>query len=270
MTFFRNSLWLAAVAFTAWSGSVRAAQQTQGTIPEDIQKASIQTMENLRHQKLDAIEQEATEASRHQEQPLSTILSKMAASFPAGEPKLIRAVGYTITAGNSGEDSYYASYEYQFPTRWVLVRLEWVRLDGKLRLNGVNIRLLDASVENTNAFTFAAKGAANYLILCLAVMAPLFSLYTLYLCLKTKGVRWKWLWAVFIVIGFGSLSVNWTTGSSALMLISVKLLSVSWVRTGVGPWVISVALPLGALAFHWKLARVKKARAHLDPEPARA
>lgn len=270
MSFLKYNLLVGVLVFTAWGGSARAAAEAKGTIPDDIQRASLRTMEDLRHQKIDAVEQEATEASRHQEQPLSTILSKMATAFPPGEPKLIRAVGYTPMAGAAGEISYYASYEYEFPKRWVLVRLEWQRADNKLRLNGVNIRLLDASIEDTNAFTLAGKGIANYVILGLAVLAPVFSLYTLFLCLKTKGIRWKWLWALFIIIGFGSLTVEWTTGSSSLTILSVKLLSVSWMRRGLGPWLISVGLPLGALLFYWRLARFKKARTQLNPAPSRA
>ena len=238
-------------------------------IPDDIQRASLQAVENLRHQKIDVVEQEATESSRHQDLP--TILSRMAAAFPAGEPKLIRSVGYDVTVGGSGDMSYFASYEYQFPERWVLVRLEWQRLGGKLRLNGVNIELLKASVEDTNAFTFGGKGLVNYVIVCLAVLAPLFTLYTLFLCLRTKGLKWKWAWAVFILIGVGSLSLDWTTGSSKLTLLSLKLLSVSWVRSGVGPWVISVGLPLGALLFLWRLACFRKGRrSQMAPSPARA
>jgi hypothetical protein len=267
MTFSPHSFVLAALAFLALGGSLRAAAPV-GTIPDDIQNASVRVMEDLRHNKFDLIEQVATDASRRQDLP--SILSKMAAGFPSGEPKLIRAVGYEALVGTAGQTSYFASYEYQYPELWVLLRVEWQRVDGKLRLNGINIKLMKESLEASNAFTFGGKGMTHYLILCFAVLAPLFSLYTLVLCLRAKGLKWRWLWALFIILGFGRLAFNWTTGASHFSALGLELLSVSWLRVGNGPWVISVGLPLGALVCLWKLSRLKKARAKGDPSVARA
>jgi hypothetical protein len=258
MTIFRIFFLVTALGTLAWGGAAFAAAPA-GVMPDDIQKASVQAVENLRRQQFEPLEQEATAGSRRQDLP--TILSKMAAVFPKGELKLIRSVGYDVVANGAGDTSYFASFEYQFPERWVLVRLEWQRVDGNLRLNGLNLQLLDASLEKTNAFTFNGKGLVNYMIVCFAVLAPIFTLYVLYLCLRTPQLKWKWLWALFILVGVGSLSLNWTTGDSRLTMLTFKILSVSWIRTGYGPWVISVGLPLGALVFLGWLARLKRAKA---------
>jgi hypothetical protein len=267
MTILRTFFLSAALGTLAWGGEAFAAAP-EGAMPDDIQRASLQAVENLRHQQLEPLEKEATEASRRQDLP--TILNKMAAAFPNGKLTLIRTVGYEVVSDGAGDTSYFASFEYQFPERWVLVRLEWQRVSGNLRLNGLNLQLMGASIEKTNAFTFNGKGLVNYMIVCLAVLAPIFTLYTLYLCLRTPALKWKWLWALVILVGVGSLSLNWTTGDSRLTMLTFKILSVSWIRTGYGPWVVSVGLPLGALVFLGWLTRLKKAKAPPGASAVRA
>ena len=86
-------------------------------------------------------------------------------------------------------------------------------------------------------------------MLALAVAAPLFSLYALVLCVRTRLRGKKWLWIVAILLGVGALSVNWTTGQWNFQPAYVQLLSASATASPYGPWVISVSVPLGAILF---------------------
>ena len=39
------------------------------------------------------------------------------------------------------------------------------------------------------------------------------TLYALVLCIRTRNVKSKWLWILFILVGFGAVQANWTTGA---------------------------------------------------------
>jgi hypothetical protein len=67
--------------------------------------------------------------------------------------------------------------------------------------------------------------------------------------------RRKWLWIIFILIGFGKLSLNWTTGQILFNPLSfyVQLFSVAVIKHGpYAPWIFSISIPLGAIIFFLK------------------
>jgi hypothetical protein len=54
---------------------------------------------------------------------------------------------------------------------------------------------------------------------------------------------------VFILVGVGRLTVNWTTGQLYVMPFAVHLLSGGASTFGYAPWMIYVSLPIGAIIF---------------------
>ena len=54
---------------------------------------------------------------------------------------------------------------------------------------------------------------------------------------------------IFMLLGVGQFSVNWTTGQWSFETAAVELLSASISRVSFGPWVVPIAFPLGAVAF---------------------
>ena len=106
------------------------------------------------------------------------------------------------------------------------------------------------ALERQNAFTLVGKPASAYIVLCAALVAALFTVYTLVLCIRTRlRGRRKWLWVLFIVIGFGKFAVNWTTGQWSFSPASVLLFSASAFAPIYGPWTIVASVPLGAIVF---------------------
>jgi hypothetical protein len=93
------------------------------------------------------------------------------------------------------------------------------------------------------------KGATQYAILSLAVLAPLFSLYVFLLCIKTRMGKKKWLWLIFIVLGIGKLGVNWTTGQVLFTPLAIQLPPAGANAQLYGPWLVYVSIPLGAIIF---------------------
>jgi hypothetical protein len=90
-----------------------------------------------------------------------------------------------------------------------------------------------------------AAAFGTTLFLLLTIVVPLFCIVSATVCLRSK-VRRKWLWIMFILFGFVSFQLNWTTGQIVLEPLSLQFLGSSIVRAGVyGPWMISFSLPLG-------------------------
>ena len=73
----------------------------------------------------------------------------------------------------------------------------------------------------------------------------------------------KWPWALFILVGVGSLTMKWSTGKCRYEAFRVVVLSVAGVRSPAAgsPWLLSVAFPLGALLYLFKPARAKASKA---------
>jgi hypothetical protein len=128
---------------------------------------------------------------------------------------------------------------------------EWLHAprDGAETIVGLGVHPLSASLEVQNRFTLANKSALQYGALAAAIGVTIFTLFALVVCIRTKLARRKWLWILLILIGFGKIMVNWTTGQWGLSILAVQLFSASATAEYFGPWIISVSLPIGAAIF---------------------
>ena len=90
---------------------------------------------------------------------------------------------------------------------------------------------------------------AAHLLLILVVGVPVFTLWVLVLCIRTK-MRRKILWSILILLGATTLTLNWTTGEMDFQLFSLHLPSARYYKAGIyAPWIFSVSFPLGAVMF---------------------
>jgi len=65
------------------------------------------------------------------------------------------------------------------------------------------------------------------------------------------------LWIIFILFGFVTFSLNWTTGEFEIQLISIKLFGVGIIKLGIiAPWIVSFSIPIGAIIFWIKRKKV--------------
>jgi hypothetical protein len=150
------------------------------------------------------------------------------------------------------------TYQLEFKDRWLLATVIVDDISGKQQVVGFHVDSLPKSLEEINAFTFVDKSFRHYIILLLAIGTPIFIIYTIVLCARTK-VRRKWLWIIFILIGFGKLSFNWTSGQMKFLPLAFQLFSAAAFKGGLyAPWVISVSLPLGALLFIKKRRKIRQ------------
>ncbi len=185
---------------------------------------------------------------------------KVADLFPPGEPLSIHVVG---AASNyvSGTTTYDLSFEYAYPGKWLLANVVLQRHDGRLEIFGLHVRALSKPLAELNKFAFAGMGLGHYLMFAMALLIPLFIIFALIVCIRTPMARRKWLWIVFIVLGVAGLSFNWTTGAVDFQLLHLQLGGAGYMRQGlVGPWVITLSVPLGATLFLIRRSRSDVAR----------
>jgi hypothetical protein len=212
--------------------------------PPGAEAASLRAIGLLRAGRVGELEQAFDPGSRTPVTRRS--LARMAAELPPGAPESEKLVGVRV-AGPAGRTAADLTFECRYPARWLLIDV--ATRSGTATLVGLDLRPIPDSLEHANGFTLAGESAAHYAILALAAAALALSLAAFVLCLRTPLPRRKWLWILFVVFGFGSVSINWTTGALAASPFAVSLLSANAFHPFYGPWIISASLPVGAIVF---------------------
>ena len=215
-------------------------------IPKDEVEFSKQFVALFRSRSFDAIEEKMNPKLRD---ALRQKLEQIAAAFPDEDPKDVKVVG-SITGSSNDVWRGNFTLQYEFPSKWLLVNITLRKSDGALTVDGFYVQPMRDSLENINRFTFRGKGAGHYLILAWVILEPMFIVFALVLCIKTPIPKRKWLWAIFILLGFTKVTLNWTTGAVNTHLVCLQLLGISLAQGGLyGPVVMSVSVPLGAIIF---------------------
>jgi hypothetical protein len=181
-------------------------------------------------------------------------LVRMAKAIPPQAPVSVKIVGVQqYRERNLFNDRELSrinlSFEYQFPTNWIVISVATQKKDGISTIIGFHVNLLSDSLENLNKFTFSGKTALQYGTITLGILIPIFILCVLVLCIRTKMEKKKWLWVIFILFGVGKFTVNWTNNHLGFSLLYISLLGSGAFAAPYGPWLISISLPLGAIAF---------------------
>jgi hypothetical protein len=177
------------------------------------------------------------------------VLGKMADLIPVGAPTSVQLVGARRFSSESTGTTVNLTYEYQFDTHYLLTNLATKTKGGVTTIIGLGVQPESASLATQNKFNLSGKSALQYAVLGGAIIAAIFTLTVLVVCIRTKMQRRKWLWILFILFGFGRLSVNWTTGQWGIGVLAVQLFSASAHADFFGPWIVSVSLPAGAVIF---------------------
>jgi hypothetical protein len=176
-------------------------------------------------------------------------LEEISRAVPAREPIAVKTVG-AHTMHNASRTTYDLTFEYRYPDSWLLANVVLERADGKLTVQGLHLTPRTVSLEAENSFTFQGKGPLHYLVFALAVAIPIFIVYALTICIRTKIPKRKWLWLLFVAIGLVQFQFNWSNGAWDINPISFSLLGAGFVKAGpVAPYIFTVAFPLGAILF---------------------
>jgi hypothetical protein len=189
---------------------------------------------------------------------LQVELEQMANLVPAGNPKSVHVVGFQ-RVNNPGATTYSLMLEYEYPTAWLVASVQSERRDGKFILQGANFLPRGQSMSSERLLNFDGKGLLHFVFFALAIVIPLFVLYTLVLCIRTKFARRKWMWVLFVAVGWMQCHLNWSTGAIDVQPLSVMLLGSGMLKSGpMAPWVITVTVPMGAILFLLRRRKLKR------------
>jgi hypothetical protein len=203
-------------------------------------------VEMLRQGKFDQIEHDLDSST--QDPHAQDTFAKMAAVFPAEATKSVKVVGANVFYGPEYSRTN-ITLEYEFPSKWLLANVVTQKKGPVSTIVGFNVTPIRDSLENLNTFTLVGKNAIQYAIFTIAVCSLLFSFYIFVLCARTRAVKLKWLWMLFILVGVGRLAVNWTTGEWAFTLFAVQIPCIAANRPLYGPWTVAAFMPIGAILF---------------------
>jgi hypothetical protein len=179
-------------------------------------------------------------------------LEEMTKSLPTGSPKSARVVG-SNTLSKTAATTYHFTIEYEYPNSWLLAAVLLERREGKLVLQGINFVPRTQAMAAENRFTLEGKKPIHYVVIVMAVAIPLFILYALVVCVRTKMQKRKWLWVLFVAVSVVQFHFNWTSGEWNVQFLSFMLLGAGFAKAGpVAPWVFTLAFPLGAILFLYR------------------
>jgi hypothetical protein len=228
-------------------------------VPTADQQVARHYLDLLRDHQFDPIEAAIDPSIRPPN--MHAVLVRMAGEMPPQPPVSVKVIGFNQSIVNAVQSTN-VTFEYQYADRWLLENVAIKKVDGVSTIIGLNVKPMASSLEASNRLTLVGKGAAQYLVLVLAALCVGVTLLALVLCARASIARRKWLWILFILVGFGKLSVNWNSGAWSFMPFSVQLFSASAFAPFYGPWIVAVSFPLGAV---WFLLRRRALLARVGP-----
>lgn len=186
------------------------------------------------------------------EKVTNDLLGQVANYFPTGKLLSTKLIGSQVNKFNDQWEGNF-SFEYHFSGGWAVANVALKEKNHSLSVIGFHVYKTNGSLRKINKFSLVGKSALQYVIFALAIAVPLFVIVTLYFCVRTPMPKRKWLWVLFVLVGFVSITVNWTTGQTAIQLLTIKLFSASAMAASpFSPWFISVSIPVGAILFWFK------------------
>jgi len=188
------------------------------------------------------------------EPDIRAALERTATALPSASVQSVQPVAWFVGTSSNGPRSATVAAQYAYPdSKWFVVSAQLTGDPASFQILRFNIEPLPASMEEIHAFTFSGKGPVHYAFVVLALAACAVSLYAFVRCLRTKGIRRKWLWCIFTLLGFCAFTLNWTSGAVSINPLSFNVFSAGLMRPGwLGPWGLTFCIPLGALVFLWK------------------
>lgn len=110
--------------------------------------------------------------------------------------------------------------------------------------------------EASQRFWASGRALGQWLFLGLAAATQVFMIWTVIRVFRAPALRGRILWALLCLVGAGTLWMDWTAGITGFMPYSLRLMGFGLERgpSPLSPWMVSLTLPVGALAASLRLA----------------
>ena len=231
-------------ASTIIFGRSKAPDLTRFSSAED-QALATKYLDLLRDARFDLIEPDLDIVARSSD--AREKLTEAFHQFPDEDPESVRLVGVN-TFHSADEAKSTLTYEYKFAMTWVLAAITLHQTGGVSRVAAIGIARRTQSLEQNAAFTFAGKGAGQFLFLLVGMGSLGLSFYAALTCIQTNLHR-KWPWFLLTLLGVGKVLLNWNTAAVYFQPIFIGLPPFSATAQPYDPWIFSCSIPLGAILF---------------------
>lgn len=182
---------------------------------------------------------------------LASAFPKMRASLPTNEPVQVQLVDGRFVeraSDNVRLRQAYLAFELSSGGKFALAQFTIIRTGRAATITQLSFNRLPGPATSINSFTLLNKSVSEYLFLLLPLAAVVVTIAGIVRVWRSGRFRWRWLWTIGCLVGFGVLSINWTTGHTSFQPISFQLLSAGIMKVGlIGPWIISVSVPVIAI-----------------------
>lgn len=177
-------------------------------------------------------------------------LEFMQGMIPPDQPKVTMLKGLS-QPGPDGSTDYGAQYEYDYKSTAVLAQIE-IRQDkaGRKTISAVQLHQAPVGISHAFDFSLLHKKSYQYVFLVLMLMAPGFGIWGLVALWRAPDIKWKFFWALAMLLGFMDLTMDWRTGDVFLNIAAIHPLWIFAKKFGpLSPWMLSTSLPLASIAF---------------------
>lgn len=140
------------------------------------------------------------------------------------------------------------TYEARPPMGRILANVATVDSAGTWYVTALSARTIPVPFRELSAFGLGNRSPKHYAWLALAILCAAVSVGTAVWFATRRNMPGKWQWAFSALVGVGAFRIDWSTGDSIVQPLHVQLLSAGVARLGpLEPWVLTFALPLGAI-----------------------
>lgn len=149
-----------------------------------------------------------------------------------------------------GLTTYRITYELHYSKAWQVANIALLDDGGTITVKGFVVNDIPDSLTVLNAFTFKNKTLKHYLFFILNIAYLLFIGTVFIVCIRTKHLKRKWIWAIICLLGVVEFAFNWTTGGLQVKPFSIGVKVSTFVPvTPYMPSILKFYIPAGAIFF---------------------
>ncbi|MCO7224567.1 hypothetical protein [Pleionea sp. CnH1-48] len=179
-------------------------------------------------------------------------LLQLVLMFPTEQEKSVELIGASSNTVN-GVWTATLNFEHLYGAEWLISQVVISKKDQGYQLLGVHIAPQSESLKVKNQFSLSEKSMLHYFFFGAMIFNLIFVVVTFLVCIKTPIPERKFWWFVFILCGFFTASLNWTSGAVDIQWLSFQLFAAGLIKVGdYAPTIIRISLPIGAVWFWWK------------------
>jgi hypothetical protein len=121
---------------------------------------------------------------------------------------------------------------------------------GLTQLTGFRVHPAPVDLADIYPFALAGMQPVHYFSLLAVLAVPLFILFTLVAVVRSRRPH-RWLWFIFVLVGFGKFGVQWVAGGRIIVQpLVVQILGASVLKVPIfDPWILAASIPVGAILF---------------------